>query len=72
MRAGTGENRRLPRSRFGGFWRSTMLVVMKKDATPEQIQHVVDTIQRMGLVAHPIPGAQRTAIGITGNRGSLD
>ena len=49
-----------------------MLVVMKKDATPEQIQNVVDSIQRMGLVAHPIPGAQRTAIGITGNRGSLD
>ena len=49
-----------------------MLVVMKKDATPEQVQHVVETIERMGLVAHPIPGAQRTAIGITGNRGSLD
>jgi 3-deoxy-7-phosphoheptulonate synthase len=49
-----------------------MLVVMKKDATPAQVQHVVETIQRMGLVAHTIPGAQRTAIGITGNKGSLD
>ena len=49
-----------------------MLVVMKKDATPAQVQHVVETIQRMGLVAHTIPGAQRVAIGITGNKGSLD
>jgi 3-deoxy-7-phosphoheptulonate synthase len=49
-----------------------MLVVMKKDATPEQIQRVVQTIERLGLVAHAIPGAQRTAIGITGNRGTLD
>src|SRR5262245_56428413 len=49
-----------------------MLVVMKKDATPEQVQHVVQTIQSMGLVAHTIPGAQRVAIGITGSKGSLD
>jgi len=49
-----------------------MLVVMKKDATQEQIDHVIEAIGRLGLSAHPIPGAQRTAIGITGNKGSLD
>jgi 3-deoxy-7-phosphoheptulonate synthase len=49
-----------------------MLVVMKKDATPEQIDHVVAAIERLGLAAHAIPGIQRTAIGITGNKGSLD
>jgi 3-deoxy-7-phosphoheptulonate synthase len=49
-----------------------MLVVMKKDATPEQIRRVVETIERLGLAAHPIPGTQRTAIGITGNRGTLE
>jgi 3-deoxy-7-phosphoheptulonate synthase len=49
-----------------------MLVVMKKDATQKQIDHVIETIEHLGLSAHPIPGVQRTAIGITGNKGSLD
>ena len=49
-----------------------MLVVMKPHATPEQIEAVVEKIRRMGLQAHPIPGAQRVAIGITGNKGGLD
>ncbi len=49
-----------------------MLVVMKKGATPEEIDGVVQAIRRLGLEPHPIPGEQRTAIGITGNRGTLD
>lgn len=49
-----------------------MLVVMKTDAGPDEIRAVVEQIERMGLRAHPIPGVQRTAIGITGNRGPLD
>lgn len=49
-----------------------MLVVMRQDATPEQIQGVVRAIEARGFKAHPIPGAQRTAIGVTGNRGALE
>ena len=49
-----------------------MLVVMRKDATTEQIRGVVEAIEARGFKAHPIPGAQRTAIGITGNRGALE
>ncbi len=49
-----------------------MLVVMKAQATPEEIQAVCDHIERMGFRAHPLPGAQRTAIGITGNPGEID
>src|SRR6201996_1903293 len=49
-----------------------MLVVMKPQATPEQIQAVCDHIQQLGFRAHPLPGAQRTAIGITGNQGQID
>jgi 3-deoxy-7-phosphoheptulonate synthase len=49
-----------------------MLVVMRMDASPEQIDGVVETITEKGLKAHPIPGAQRTAIGITGNIGVLE
>ena len=49
-----------------------MLVVMKAQATPEQIQAVCDHIEQLGFRAHPLPGAQRTAIGITGNKDEVD
>ena len=49
-----------------------MLVVMKAQATPEEIQAVCETIEQLGLRAHPLPGAQRTAIGITGNKGEVE
>jgi 3-deoxy-7-phosphoheptulonate synthase len=49
-----------------------MLVVMKAQATAEEIQAVCDHIEQLGFRAHPLPGAQRTAIGITGNQGEVD
>jgi 3-deoxy-7-phosphoheptulonate synthase len=49
-----------------------MLVVMKAQATPEEIKAVCETIEQLGLRAHPLPGAQRTAIGITGNKGEVE
>ena len=49
-----------------------MLIVMDAAATPEDVRRVVETVEGLGLAAHAIPGAQRTAIGITGNRGSLE
>src|SRR5438874_3505303 len=49
-----------------------MLVVMEAGATPEQVEAVVRHIERLGLKAHPIPGAHRTAIGITGLQGTKD
>src|SRR5947207_5962869 len=49
-----------------------MLVVMNSHATPEQIVAVVAAIRRMNLTPHPMPGATRTAIGITGNIGAVD
>jgi len=49
-----------------------MLVVMKAQATPEQVQAVCDHIVLLGFRAHPLPGAQRTAIGITGNKDEVD
>jgi len=51
---------------------SAMLVVMKAQATPEEIQAVCEYIEQLGFRAHPLPGAQRTAIGITGNQGEVD
>ena len=49
-----------------------MLIVMRRDASAEQVRGVVSAVERRGFKAHPIPGAQRTAIGVTGNRGALD
>ena len=49
-----------------------MLVVMKAQATPEEVQAVCDHIAQLGFRAHPMPGAQRTAVGITGNQGQID
>src|SRR5262249_39672881 len=49
-----------------------MLVVMNSHATPEQIDAVVSAIRRMNLTPHPMPGATRTAIGITGNISAVD
>jgi 3-deoxy-7-phosphoheptulonate synthase len=49
-----------------------MLVVMQSQATEEQIRAVCQRIEALGLKAHPIPGAIRTAIGITGNKGAVD
>ena len=49
-----------------------MLVVMEAHATPEHVKRVCDEIEKMGLSAHPIPGAQRTAIGVTGNKAQVD
>ncbi len=49
-----------------------MLVVMRHDATPEQIEGVVGTIQEMGYQARAIPGKQRTAIGLIGNDGKVN
>ena len=49
-----------------------MLVVMQSDATPEQLARIIAAIERMNLTPHPLPGATRTAIGITGNTGAVD
>jgi 3-deoxy-7-phosphoheptulonate synthase len=49
-----------------------MLIVMKHDATDSQIETVLRVIEQLGLKGHPMPGATRTAIGITGNQGAVD
>ena len=49
-----------------------MLVVMKAHATDEQVRNVCEKIETLGYRAHAMPGAQRTAIGITGNRGEIE
>ncbi|AWM40650.1 Phospho-2-dehydro-3-deoxyheptonate aldolase [Gemmata obscuriglobus] len=49
-----------------------MLVVMQSQATPAQVGKVVEVIEAQGLTPHVMPGATRTAVGITGNTGAVD
>src|ERR1051326_6401869 len=49
-----------------------MLVVMQAHATEDQVRVVYQKIEAFGFRAHPMPGAQRTAIGITGNQGLVE
>src|SRR4029450_8914277 len=75
-RTGPSESRHDSMRVFAGRRVSTrgdpMLVVMRQGATQEEIAGVVRAIETRGFKAHPIPGATRTAIGITGNRGTDD
>ena len=49
-----------------------MLVVMKHGATPDQVDGVVSAIESMGYRARPMPGAQRTTVGLVGNDGRVE
>ena len=49
-----------------------MLIVMSHTATQADIDRVIATVAAMGLTAAPIPGSQRTAIGVLGNKGYVD
>jgi len=49
-----------------------MLIVMKSAATEEQVRAVCEKVERLGLRAHPMPGATRTAVGITGNKSDIE
>ena len=49
-----------------------MLIVMNHKAGTKQIDTVTRAIEAMGLIAAPIPGSERTAIGVLGNKGYVD
>ncbi len=49
-----------------------MLIVMRHGATPDEIKRVVAAIEELGYHARPMPGKQRTAVGLVGNDGRVD
>ena len=49
-----------------------MLIVMNAGATKAEVADVIRVIEALGFRAHPMPGATRTAIGVTGNQGAVD
>src|SRR5688500_8475827 len=49
-----------------------MLILMKSGANEAQVEAVARTIQQLGFQAHVMPGAVRTALGVTGNQSPID
>jgi len=49
-----------------------VLIVMRHGATEQEVQRVVRVIEEMGYQARPMPGNQRTAVGLVGNDGRVD
>jgi len=49
-----------------------MLIVMKADATEKDVERVLEIVEKLGFRPHQMPGASRTAIGVTGNPGAVD
>src|SRR6202790_4446702 len=48
-----------------------MIIVLRPDSTPEQIDHVVDRIQELGFKPHPTRGEPRTIMGVIGDENKL-
>jgi 3-deoxy-7-phosphoheptulonate synthase len=49
-----------------------MLIVMRHGASDDEVRRVCDVIQEMGYQARPMPGRQRTTVGLVGNDGRVD
>jgi 3-deoxy-7-phosphoheptulonate synthase len=49
-----------------------MLIVMRHGASPEEVERVCETIAEMGYQSRPMPGRQRTTVGLVGNDGRVD
>jgi 3-deoxy-7-phosphoheptulonate synthase len=49
-----------------------MLIVLKPEATQKEVENIIRVIEHLGFKSHAMPGANRTAIGITGNKGAID
>src|SRR5881397_4306447 len=45
---------------------------MRHGATEAEVRRVIAVIEEMGYKARPMPGAQRTAVGLVGNDGRVD
>jgi len=48
-----------------------MIIVLKPHPTPDQIRHVLDRIEELGLVPHLSQGVSRTIIGVIGDEEKL-
>src|ERR1700704_3573861 len=49
-----------------------MLIVMNSHASQGETENVVRVVEALGFRPHTMPGATRTAIGVTGNQGAVD
>ena len=49
-----------------------MIIVMRPDATPEQLERVCEMVSRIGFEARPVHGQQTTVVGIVGNDSPIE
>src|SRR6056297_3328454 len=52
--------------------KNAMLIVMRRDAGEEQIEHVIGAIEEKGYKARPIPGGDRVSIAVLLNKEPVD
>lgn len=43
-----------------------MIIVLRPDATKEQVNHIIEKVKKLGLTAHVSKGTERTIIGVIG------
>jgi 3-deoxy-7-phosphoheptulonate synthase len=48
-----------------------MVIIMKNNATKEQIEIVIARVKELGLIPHPVTGEEKTIIGVIGNEDIL-
>ena len=61
----------VPGGEHGGDERPAMIIVLKPQTTPEQVQHVLKRIEALGLTPHLSQGVARTIIGVIGDEEKL-
>ncbi len=49
-----------------------MIIIMRHDATKEQINHVIDRLKKQGFGVHLSQGVERTVIGAIGDKAAID
>ena len=48
-----------------------MIIVLKPDATPEQVNHICEKVKELGLTPQVSKGVERTVIGVIGEESKL-
>ena len=48
-----------------------MIIILKQSATDEQVDHVIERVEKLGLSTHLSRGTYRTVIGVIGDEAKL-
>ena len=48
-----------------------MIIVLRPDATEQQVNHIIERVQKLGLTPHVSKGTERTIIGVIGDEDAI-